>query len=201
MIHHFYHLYADGKWRTPWYEHLSSMMELGEEHINKTVCIVGSNENCMQARNCIPLSWNIEMYYDGYEQRTLDLIFGSGITDDDMVLYAHSKGSANVSQINDDWRRCMTRHLIDNWRNCLAEMAVGADTVGVHWLTPEEHPKTVTIPYYGGNFWWARGSHIRKLPPPSHETRYHAEAWLGTVRPEHPVDLQPGWPGAGCATH
>lgn len=203
MIHHFYHIYADGNWRAALEEHqraLSSLMEHNDVEV--TVGIVGSQPNRQVVQNYLSRDWWKAEFDDGWEQQTLDLIFAhGGIEADDLVLYAHSKGAANPSDVNTVWRRCMTQKLIIDWRTPLAELAAGHDTVGVHWLTPEEHPDTVQVPYYGGNFWWASAAHIRRLSAPTYETRYHAEAWLGSVRPDRPKDLQPGWPGAGCKDH
>lgn len=200
MIRHFYHLYADGDWRPALLEHLLAM-ETITDPVDAVVGVVGSKTNRKEAIRCLPDSWWYEEHEDGYEQRTLELIRQADIKPDDLVLYAHTKGAGNPSLLNTGWRRCMTKNLIRGWRTAVGHIFDGADTVGVHWLTPEQYPKQVQIPYYGGNFWWATGDHILQLPPPSYESRYHAEAWLGTVSPDNPVDLQPGWPGEGCAYH
>lgn len=199
-VHHFYHLYADGSYLRPLREHLLAL-ENNLPQASVTVGVVGTPENRAKAMRRLHKTWTVHEWDTGWEQRTLEVLFDRLPFLDGPVLYAHSKGSANVCDVNDVWRQCMTKRLIANPQTALTLLEAGADTVGCHWLTPEAHPKNVKVPYYGGNYWWASRDHLLRLPPPSWETRYHAEAWLGTVRPERPMDLMPGWPGAGCAHH
>lgn len=199
-IQHFYHVYADGNWQQAFEEHREALSHI-RLPMDVTVGIVGSIENRARVLGKMPSNWWPVHTVQGHEQHTLRLIHQNAHLLTGPVLYAHSKGSANPTEWSDAWRRCMTHHLITEADVALDRLAGGADTVGVHWLTPEEHPDHVQIPYYGGNFWWAMPKHLVRLPEPSNETRYHAEAWLGTVRPENPVDLQPGWPGAACLHH
>lgn len=200
MIQHFYHLYADGEWEQPLAEHMEALATI-PQRMQVTIGIVGSIENRAKVLAKTPSSWWPVHWTEGFEQQTLELIYLNAWSFTGPVLYAHSKGAAYPTPVSDMWRGCMTRHLINDSSKVLAHLDAGADTVGVHWLTPEAYPDSVQIPYYGGNFWWSTAEHLRRLPPPSNETRYHAEAWLGTVRPDNPVDLEPGWPGAGCAHH
>lgn len=206
-LHHYYHIYADGDWRLPLKEHIIALKRshLLHDIENVTVGVVGNIADRGRVIANVPEFWRVEQAKEGYEQFTLDVMYADlcagRIAPHDWVLYAHSKGAAYPTEVADDWRRCMTKHLITESSECRVHLLHGADTVGVHWLTPEEYPEQVQIPYYGGNFWWATGEHLLRLPAPSHETRYHAEAWLGTVPPAHPVDLQPGWPGGACSDH
>lgn len=201
MIRHFYHLYADGLWLPPLLEHLVALRSLPP--MLTTVGVVGSPANRRKAIAWLDPSWQVEEFDDGHEQRTLDMLFASLMLDevDGPVLYAHTKGASDPSRLNVDWRRCMTQKLIACPTRALVLLGKGWDTVGCHWLTPEEYPRQVQIPFYGGNFWWASAAHLRRLPAPSHASRWHAESWLGTVRPSSPADLAPGWPGVPCRTH
>lgn len=199
MIEHYYHLYADGDWRPALSEHQEALRGLPLGRV--VVGVVGAPEARREALSVLPDWWDIVEADEGWEQVTLDALFKDLPRIKGPVLYAHSKGAANASDVNTAWRRCMTRSVVWHWPRALRALGRGHDTVGVHWLTPEEHPQAVQIPYYGGNFWWATADHLWRLPPPSHATRYHAEAWLGTVRPHNPLDLMPGWPGLGCAVH
>lgn len=208
MIQHFYHLYADGDWEQPLEEHVRALRTVTVP-LNITVGVVGqtaavgrASEALLrlmpQGYRAVDVSGNT-----GWEQDTLRLIRQAlpSMDPTDTVLYAHTKGAANPSGTNTAWRQCMTRKLVRGWRSAQQALRQGADTVGCHWLTPEKNPKVVEIPYYGGNFWWATPEHLKRLPDPSDETRYHAEAWLGTVVPGVPADFAPGWPGAGCVNH
>lgn len=204
-VHHYYHIYADGDWKPALSEHLSAMKEGFPSQPLTDASVVGSPPSVMETYGSLPLDWDVYLFDDGWEQRTLRLIYedvqNGLIEPDDQVLYAHTKGAANPSAINTAWRGCMTRHLVSGADKALALLAEGADTVGCHWLTPEEYPESVLTPYYGGNFWWATGAHLARLDAPSNDTRYHAETWLGSVVPHNPVSLATGWPGLACAHH
>jgi hypothetical protein len=54
---------------------------------------------------------------------------------------------------------------------CKNMLATGYDAVGPLFV---ENP-----PYFAGNFWWAKASHIRTLKLPT-GTRNEAEGWIGT---------------------
>lgn len=210
MNHHYHHLYVDGDWREGFDELVDALNVLHETvSLHRiTACLVGSYENRRAAEPIVlkDLDPDRTAHFDtGYEQRTLGIIradLRSGQLNTGNVLYTHSKGAGQpIDGVSAPWRRCMTRRLVEEGEHCIELLEAGHDTVGCHWLTPEEHPKTVTIPYYGGNFWWATAAHLQRLPDPRLDTRYHAESWLGTVRPLNPADLVPGWPGAGCRAH
>lgn len=129
---------------------------------------------------------------------TLKLLRERALTTDSYILYFHSKGvSTPGKQIN--WRRRMELYLIKNsWAECVLFLTKGYDTVGCHWLTPEQFPAQIKTPFYGGNFWWARSSYIAtlpELPPDKWNNRYEAEHWIGLNNPTA-LDLCPGWPTA-----
>jgi hypothetical protein len=128
--------------------------------------------------------------------------------DDWYVLYLHAKGVRHPhSPITHAWRRCMTRHTVHNWRSCVADLDSGCDSVGAHWLTPQEYPERIrAASYWGGNFWWAKSSFLRTLPelPANATTRaefYLAESWIGRG-PRLPVvrDYAPHWPDLALCT-
>lgn len=97
-----------------------------------------------------------------YERYTLltmkeDLQNFSG--NDDCILYIHTKGiTRHVKHLEPirDWRRCMMYFLLNKGEQCL-EYLKDYDTVGIF-----KHP-TYDKPHYSGNFWWARGSYLKKL--------------------------------------
>lgn len=197
MISHYYHIFVDGNWRKPWSDHMKALKGLPVDRF--VVGVVGSplarRRFLREVGDVVPryVGWD-----EGYEQQTLRLIHEDLGNISGHVLYAHSKGAFHDTDVNMYWRRCMTRNLVNSHAY---SYALDYDVVGCHWLTPEEYPEQVQIPYFGGNFWWSSVEHLGKLSPPSDETRYHAEAWLGTVRPDKVLDLAPGWPGLGCSQH
>lgn len=122
--------------------------------------------------------------------------------EDWVVFYFHAKGVSKPDHpASAPWRACMERHCLWNWRLCVKDMVNGCDTVGAHWLTPEQYPTLVKYPFWGGNFWWAKASFLMTLPELPNTTphfftdRYWAESWIG-MGPQRPkvFDYAPHWP-------
>lgn len=117
------------------------------------------------------------------------------------VLYFHAKGVTHPNdRLCNVWRACMTRAVINNWHRCIKDLDAGADTVGAHWLTREQFGPMVGSFFWGGNFWWARSSFLRKLPqlPKTSVNRdmdFIAEKWIGMGPRPKVVDYAPHWPG------
>ena len=90
-----------------------------------------------------------------YEFPTLGLLQDACQTWNGPVYYVHTKGVSYPSydQYSRYFRQLMLDEVVTNHERCLAELTV-ADAVGTLWR--ESH--------YSGNFWWARSSHIRRLP-------------------------------------
>lgn len=115
------------------------------------------------------------------------------------ALYHHAKG---VTHPRDEfyarWRQRMENACVWNWQRCVTDLEKGYEAVGCHWLTPQQFPGTVTSPFFGGTFWWARSEYLAQLPPlpePTWANRYEAESWIGRRRPYPRVmDYYPGWP-------
>ncbi len=123
------------------------------------------------------------------------------------LFYHHTKGAIHTgNEMMAGWRRCMEYHLVWQWRTCMEALDAGADSVGCHYMTPEKYgAHLVGVPYWGGNFWWARTDFLKSLPPmmPNAIERsdfYKAETWIGEG-PRRPrvVDYHPVWPGSGCS--
>lgn len=204
---HYYHIYADGPhWPEAVEDHLK-VLDTVDVPYQLVVGVTGNERNCDQVIESIEhLSGVIFKFNSGWEHNTLELIIGHLETGfiSGPVLYTHSKGSANKSEINTVWRQCMESHVVGKWKQALEELEQGASTVGVHWLEKEHWPgMNIKSPFYGGNYWWASVDHLRLLPPLNYESRWGAEEWIGLVDPENPVDLiSPNiWPGNGCPTH
>ena len=110
------------------------------------------------------------------------------------VLYFHTKGcthpvgSAYGEGVSGPWRETMTRHLVLNWRQCVADLEMGYESVGCHFL---RNQCDGTQNYWPGNFWWATSDFLRTLPSiyqreriktsgiAALDSRYEAEVWLG----------------------
>lgn len=117
------------------------------------------------------------------------------------VMYHHCKGAIHKGEPQyDNWRRRMEKVCVHEWRRAVKDLDSGVDSVGAHWLTPEQFPSLVKSPFWGGNFWWAKASFLATLPPmpETAHTRpefYFAESWIG-LGPRRPSvrDYCPGWP-------
>ena len=120
------------------------------------------------------------------------------------VLYQHIKCATRPDSLCQAWRRCMYHHLINRWHECVHRLNLGYESVGAHWLTPEQFPGLVRSPFWGGNFFWARASFLLTLPPlpsaaMSREDFYLAESWIGTGRRPRVFDFHHEWPNEpGC---
>ena len=93
----------------------------------------------------------------------------------------------------------MTRCVVSDWQGYVALLS-DFDAVGCHWLTRDGVPGfgqefLEGTPFFGGNFWMARGYYLRTLPEPSTRSRFDAERWIGLGDPRV-LDLNPGWPAA-----
>lgn len=107
------------------------------------------------------------------------------------VLYLHAKGSTSKPEeraLNDNWRGCMMRNLVENWRQCVKDLDGGYDVVGCHYMSGDQTPPGQSI--FAGNFWYAKASYLRTLPSimerdriklsgiDSLESRYESEVYL-----------------------
>lgn len=176
MIYHFYHCFSAGEWQKPFEEHIAALVDSGlYENIDDFfVGIVGSkNEylNTIEFLNNKGIKFSVSAHAEfGYEQVTHQALYDFAQNNDGNVLYAHTKGAANVDLFRDNWRRTMTHYNINLWRDNI-ELLQTYDTVG--W----DLRRTQYV-FYAGNFWWTKLSVIRELDPPLWGDRWSPEYWL-----------------------
>jgi hypothetical protein len=207
-IRSYFHVYAAGAWAAPVRDHWTALGRSGLDDAVMSVGLVGPARDRQVAREMITLrsrQWDIPEPVrwlaadEAWEQLTLAQVHADvqEIPGEFAVCYVHTKGAHDDCDRNVAWRRSMTRRVVYGWEHCLDLLAEGYDTAGCHWLTPDEHHnppnRPVTTPMYAGNFWWARASYLRALPPPGNEYRHRAEEWIGLGNPKA-ADLLPGWP-------
>lgn len=204
-VRHYYHCYAAGAWSGPVRDHFTALGRAGLDDTRTTVGLVGPEADRRMARERItelcakwalpvPSDWPQEEH--GWEQVTLLRLYADLHEDDDdyAVLYMHTKGAANNLDSSAAWRRSMTRALVGSWEECVMYLRAGCDAVGCHWVKSPEWPDQV--PFFAGNFWWARASYLRTLDKPLNETRWQPETWVSLGEPRiH--DMLPGWPSYG----
>lgn len=142
---------------------------------------------------------------EGWEQLTLQAIHRDvhRVPGEYAVLYMHTKGAARDLDSQVAWRRSMTRALVGQWGECAARLEDGHDVVGCHWTRSLDWPEQG--PFFAGNFWLARASYLRRLPPPENKNRWQAETWvtLGARKGHEDLplprthDMLPGYPVYG----
>lgn len=141
---------------------------------------------------------------EGWEQVTLRAVYEDAQAlvpgdEDYAALYMHTKGAGRPTEANAMWRRGMTRALVGHWEQCVSLLG-DHDIVGCHWI------EQFGDQFFAGNFWWSRGSHLRRLPEPENETRWTAEVWVslgacpdraGDLPYPEVFDMTPGYPHYG----
>lgn len=192
-LHHFYHVYQSGNWETPVAEHAKALVDSGlaDELDNIKLGIVGIDAlgpcTVFLDHGIDPLVVANSPYQ--WEQLTMKAMRRWAVSNDGAVLYAHTKGSYNVSEFNDMWRRSMTYYNVIKWREAVSHLSM-ADTVGCHWC--QDH-------FWGGTYWWATVKYIKSLPELDMTNRWKAEEWIGERNPRI-YDMNPGWPSEGLFT-
>lgn len=190
---HFYHLYADGDWRTPAEEHFGVLREASFTG-DLRVGLVGSAARRQEAEQWLRGRAKVCAEADaGYEQVTLRALhtWAKSADPECPVFYAHSKGagfSGSDAGVQ-SWRHGMLWCNGRRWEERIRSLTEGADAAGCHWITPDT--PAVGIPhhevrssFFAGNYWWARAGYLARLPVPGQDDdRFAAEAWLGVGVP------------------
>lgn len=205
---HFLHVWAAGEWRDPVEEHYSALAKSGFDG-PMVVGVIGTPAQRAEALdriNRLRRPKRVLQAEKGWEQLTLRAAHAHARKTDGFTFYAHTKGAANPSRLQEAWRRSMTCALLGGvhgdrcnaLQSHLASLAIAYDLVCCHWLTADQYPEVVVdtpFPMVGGNFWLARNDFLRDLPPVANRARHDAEAWIGLGRTPRVLDLNPGWPG------
>jgi hypothetical protein len=113
------------------------------------------------------------------------------------VFYHHAKGvTAPTDEGKKNHRRVMTEATVVRWRQCVKDLDRGFDAVGINFVDPvyRQIPSNIGCHrFFAGNFWWAKASHLIKLPKlPSNANNYAtdrmlAEMWIGSLGIDFPV--------------
>lgn len=207
MIHHFYHIYADGKWQEPVSEHIRALkMGLLENLDTFKIGLVGSESNCEDVKNYF-LSQDVafeiaDEQRSGWEQVTQIKMWEFCQHSDGAILYAHSKGAYNVSDVNTRWRRSMTYWDVIRWKDAVEKLKTHG-AYGCHWIQPlldgmPEHKKGNWM--FAGTFWWARCELMKGFMKPPLTHRHEAEGYMGYMwhaKPFKVYDPTPYFPNSG----
>lgn len=201
MIHHFYHIYADGKWHEPVSEHIRALeMGLKEQLKTFSVGIVGSSENRAAVKTW--LSQRIEYTIcaeaeSGWEAVTQQPMHDFAQTNDGLILYCHSKGSSDPSDVNIRWRRSMIWHNVIQWKFAVEKLK-DHETYGCHFIQPlisgmPEHRQGNWM--YAGTFYWVKAELLRTWMRVPLTHRHESEGWIGYKYAESP------WPVWDCTPY
>lgn len=189
MIHHFYHIYADGQWREPVEEHVRALKEsgLGEELLRSGsfwIGLVGSDKNrdaVIEYMKATGLTFGVcAQASAGWEQVSMIPMWQHSQHYEGLILYAHTKGAYSPIDVNVRWRRSMTYWNVIRWRDCVEKLKE-CDMVGTHWIYP-----TINMPEHkfgnpmmAGTFYWVRAEQMRTWMRPPLTHRWEAEGWCG----------------------
>lgn len=200
MIRHYYHVWADGAWEEPVYEHATAL-DLSGLDSDITIGVVGADWRRIAVMVAFGLA-DTASYIEadeGWEDVTLAALWDDAHDHpDDLFLYCHTKGAYHQSVSNTLWRQAMTARLVTDWHECV-DLLREHDAVGCHWLDGGTREDPYMI--FAGNFWWATGSYLATLPEPvAWHDRYEAERWVGRGQPRA-YDRLPGNPSYGNALH
>lgn len=180
MIHHFYHIYADGQWQQPVDEHFRAIKESGFDG-TVYIGIVGNAANRQAVKDYLPGFQVIAESDTGWEQVTQIPMLEFSKTNDGLILYAHSKGASNPSDVNIRWRRSMIYWNVLQWRDAVEKLKTHG-AYGCHWIQPlitgmPEHKQGNFM--FAGTFFWTHCELMRTWPKPALTHRHEAEGFIG----------------------
>ncbi len=191
----YFHCYADGHWAIPVHQYCEALKQSGLSDIAPVnLGLIGSKENRDQVCNYIDNKFQIPYIIivekeEGWEQETLQVLHQDAKNLQPFsAFYAHTKGAAFPTNINNSWREDMLQHNIGKWRKA-SSLLNQYDAVGIYWM---EH-----LNFFAGNFFWSNSEFLANLPECGTENRHLAESWIrsGETRPNI-YDLFPGFPSA-----
>lgn len=209
-IYHFYHVYcgpdangANRSWQYSVDLHIDALKRFGLIKKLDTIHtgIVGPEshreefKSYMQEKNI-----NITVVNEsdgGWEQITQSKLYDFAQGSDGYVLYAHTKGSYNFNILNNNWCKSMTYYNVVKWRDCIKYLK-DYDAVGAYWFdfsdssAPHIGQPHTGQRWFAGTYWWTKLEKIRSIGyPPSTDSRYDAEIWIGRVPNIKPYNLAP----------
>lgn len=195
-LFHFYHIYADGAWQEPVSEHIRALKEYGLYEALTTLSIgfVGTRDNQLAAHQYIQSQGLIYTIADeqltGWEQTTQIPMWEFSKTNDGLMLYAHTKGASNPSDVNVRWRRSMTWHNVCQWKFAVEKLQ-DHGSYGCHWIQPllsmPEHKKGNWM--MAGTFWWTHCKILRTWMQPPLTHRWEAEGYIGYGYADNPFSV------------
>lgn len=202
MIHHFYHIYADGQCETPIREHIRALKYgLYDKLDTFAIGIVGRPEKRKEVINCLntlDIKYTVCAEADtGWEAVTQQPMHDFAQNNDGFILYCHTKGAANNNEVNTRWRRSMTWYNVIQWKFAVEKLK-DHGTYGCHFIQPlisgmPEHRQGNWM--YAGTFYWVRAELLRTWMRVPLTHRHESEGWIGYKYSENP------WPVWDCTPY
>lgn len=146
---------------------------------NCSSCDTILEEYMKQYDKFLPLKSAIIPDKKTYENGTVNAMinYAKESTEKFYALYIHTKGTSNVSEAQQAWRRIMMYWLVSNHKLCIDILNRDFYTVGLFYTTCAE----ICRKHYSGNFWWADSNYLKLLTPIKiMDNRYNAEMILFT---------------------
>ena len=210
-LNHFYHIYTGEEWLLTVHQHFVTLNAYGlmDSLENVYVGIIGKEEDRQAVISHLESYENPKIIVaiqaeTGYEGSTLNKLWEFAKNDDGYIFYAHTKGSSRGGIVNQLWCRSMLFFNAVRWQFAVNEVRKpNIDAVGCHYLSKEKFPEFFEIqkeknpnkhPFFAGNFWWAKSSHIKDLQQPQTEHEHSAEGWLGSNGVIRNIELLEGLP-------
>lgn len=170
MIKVYFHIAVMGDWMRS-YKLIQPY--LAQSELNDILyCVCGDVHEAskhIDSQNILWLSDSI----NNFEFPTLNFMLNDA-QEDDRILYIHTKGaSTGINEPIRDWIDTMCWFNITENQKCIT-LLNEYDALGVDF---HEEP----FKHFSGNFWWSKGSHIKKLQPLVNVDRHAAERWIASV--------------------
>lgn len=182
----FYHVYCSYQTPTLVYDQLQKLVFSGcYETLDTIYCyLVGPNQSFIQSVNTVIQTFGRKFVIAAvgpedttYERFTL-LRMLTMIQPDDKVLYFHSKGITKMGHpFVQHWRTFLEYMAFTKHKEAL-ELLDSHDTVGVNY-------NSLPKPHFSGNFWWATGAYLLKLPKQIDSDYWAPEFWIGSGQPKY----------------
>ena len=177
-IYIYYHITLLNNWKQVISEQCTRIIFTGlYDKVNEICCYIidplkTNSESCINLLQSFGNKFQVKNTdVKGDEWFTLKNLC-TNVKENDKILYIHSKGvtryGTNTYSIHEtnyyipnlyenisDWRNLMEYYLIAQHDKCINKLDTH-DTVGINLCTTPIH--------YSGNFWWATGKYIQKIP-------------------------------------
>ena len=188
-LHHFYHVYSNGKWKIPLEDHIKALKkyDLVNNLTTLNFGLVGSKKSREQVKKYLDkheLTYNVcTEVHDGWEQETMDKIHEFAQSNSGYIYYAHTKTAVNINALHIDWRLSMTYYTAVQWRECVKALDEGYSAAGTHYLADGKYTDRPNEPgFFGGTFWWTHAKYLKAFPISERNNRYDAESWICNLK-------------------